>query len=154
MKEVGALGLGYIVPVLGFIPPTMLNNSAILRLPRETIQSSNMYFLARLTGTIIIGRLHNFKTSALVTNEDRPFGTVGDMKLPAFSLAIEAMAATPEILVNAKRDRVLVEIIRHFETLGLPLSRDPNSNPSAPSFAAPDYQSSPTHARYNIPQKS
>lgn len=144
------------MPFRGFIPPMTLNNSAILRLPRET---GNMYFLARFTGMIIliiiiIGRLHNFKTRVPATNEDRPFGTFRDAKLPAFSLAIEAMAATPEILVNARWDRVLVEIIRHFETLGLPLSRDPNSNPSAPSFPAPDYQSSPTHARYNIPQKS
>lgn len=29
-------------------------------------------------------------------------------------------------------DKVPPEIIRHFETLGLPLSRDPNSSPSIP----------------------
>jgi len=44
-----------------------------------------------------------------------------------------------------RRDKVLAEIIRHFPTLGLPLSLDLNSNPVClPSaLLAPDYHSCP-----------
>lgn len=82
---------------------------------------------------IIIGRLHNLKTS--VNGEDRPFGTIRDTEITRILSCDrrwekECGGFLPRNNREREaRDKVLVEIIRRFETLGLPLSHDPNSNP-------------------------
>lgn len=117
-------------------------------------------------GAIISGRLHNLKTS--VNGEDRPFGTIRDTEITCILSCDRRRRRWPgrwgggaggkgrkdrriqprNSREREARDRVLVEIIRRFETLGLPLSHDPNSNPPphpVPASGLPGL----SHARYN-----
>lgn len=108
-----------------------------------------MYFLARFNGMIIIGQLHNSKTAARTQTRigrSGPLVIRNYLHSPSLSYEEEGRESKRERKrqharqarnSRARRDKVLAEIIQHFETLGLPLSRDPNSSPAIPASGLP-----------------
>lgn len=107
-----------------------------------------MYLFARFVGTIIIGRLHNFKTS--VNGRIGHSGPFVIPKLPVFSREGEGRESCPEIVVNARRGtRSSQKLFRNpwITLIARPKFKLVSLLPQRITRPLP-------HARYNIPQKS